>query len=398
MFGILALVLAYVLSQFFRSFMAVLTPALSVDLGMSNNLLSQALGAWFILFAVFQFVVGPLLDRIGPRLTSAGLLAVGAGGGSALFAMATSPWMIVVAMGLIGIGCAPILMAAMVIFRQSFAPARFAVLSSTFIAVGSAGNLLGTSPVAWASELLGWRGMMWVLCGLTIFVSALLLIFIKTPEIQKQQQKGSYWQLLSNRKLWPIIPICIFAYAVMANIRGLWAGPYFEQVHGLNAAEIGSITFLIALAMVAGALLYGPLDTVFNTRKYVVAGGTALLMVALTVWILNPAINVAGATAIMIAMGLVGASYAVIMTHGLAFIPAHMTGRGATLLNFFVIGGSGLMQSASGAVFDLAHDPAHPTSGFSAVLWLYVICLALALFTYLWSHDARPLSKVQTES
>jgi len=168
MFGILALVLAYVLSQFFRSFMAVLTPALSVDLGMSNNLLSQALGAWFILFAVFQFVVGPLLDRIGPRLTSAGLLAVGAGGGSALFAMATSPWMIVVAMGLIGIGCAPILMAAMVIFRQSFAPARFAVLSSTFIAVGSAGNLLGTSPVAWASELLGWRGMMWVLCGLTI--------------------------------------------------------------------------------------------------------------------------------------------------------------------------------------------------------------------------------------
>lgn len=397
MFGILALVLAYVLSQFFRSFLAVLTPALSVDLNMSPNLLSQSLGVWFMVFAAFQFVVGPLLDRYGPRLTSAGLLAFGGGCGSAVFALANEPWMVILAMALIGVGCSPILMAAMVIFRQSFSPARFAVLSSTFIAIGSAGNLLSTSPVAWASELWGWRGMMWALCALTIVVSALIVVFVSTPKISKEQQQGSYWQIISNRKLWPILPICIFSYAVMSNIRGLWAGPYLEQVHGLGTVEIGSITFLIALAMVAGALLHGPLDTVFNTRKYVVAAGTTLLLIALLVWIINPAFNIATVTTIMVAMGLFGTSYAVIMAHGLAFVPAHMTGRGATLLNFFVIGGSGLMQSLSGALFEFVHDPLNPTSGFSAVLWLYMVCLSVALLIYFWSQDVKPAEPVQSE-
>ena len=98
MAGLAALALGYVLSQLYRSFLAVLTPALTAELGATKADLSLASGAWFIAFALMQFVVGVSLDRYGPRRTAATLLALGGGGGTFLFSVATAPWMITAAM------------------------------------------------------------------------------------------------------------------------------------------------------------------------------------------------------------------------------------------------------------------------------------------------------------
>src|SRR6187401_3346079 len=100
MAGIAALAIAYVLSQFYRSFLAVLTPVLGSELGVTKGDFSVASGAFFLTFAVSQFPIGVALDRIGPRRTAAVLLAVGAGGGTLLFSLATTPLMIITATGL----------------------------------------------------------------------------------------------------------------------------------------------------------------------------------------------------------------------------------------------------------------------------------------------------------
>ncbi|MGA0923132.1 MAG: MFS transporter, partial [Lutimaribacter sp.] len=86
--GLVLLCLAYVLSQFFRAFLAVLTQLLQDDIGATADDLAFASGMLFLSFAVMQIPVGEALDRVGPRLTAAVLLGVGGGGGAALFAMA----------------------------------------------------------------------------------------------------------------------------------------------------------------------------------------------------------------------------------------------------------------------------------------------------------------------
>ena len=86
--GIAALILAYVLSQFYRAFLAVLSPVLKADLGVSAADLASASGWWFLAFAAIQVPIGLSLDRIGPRLTAGVLMAVGACG-ALLFAQAT---------------------------------------------------------------------------------------------------------------------------------------------------------------------------------------------------------------------------------------------------------------------------------------------------------------------
>ena len=102
--GLILLCLAYVLSQFFRAFLAVLSGVLQKDIGAGPEDLAFASGLWFLSFAAMQLPVGWALDRIGPRLTSAVLLLIGGAGGAALFAVATTPDHIDIAMLLIEIG------------------------------------------------------------------------------------------------------------------------------------------------------------------------------------------------------------------------------------------------------------------------------------------------------
>ena len=130
---LMLLCLAYVLSQFFRAFLAVLTQELRVDIGATPEDLAFASALWFLIFAGMQIPVGEALDRLGPRRTSAGLLLVGGAGGALVFAFATEPWHINVAMSLIGIGCSPVLMASYYIFAKSFPPAHFATLAALML-------------------------------------------------------------------------------------------------------------------------------------------------------------------------------------------------------------------------------------------------------------------------
>ena len=85
MCGIVDLILlcfAYVLSQFYRAFLAVLTEVLERDVGASPEDLATASGLWFLAFAAMQIPVGWALDKVGPRRTASVLLLIGGGGGA----------------------------------------------------------------------------------------------------------------------------------------------------------------------------------------------------------------------------------------------------------------------------------------------------------------------------
>lgn len=394
MAGIVALAIAYVLSQFYRSFMAVMTPALIADLGATKAELSTASGAWFFVFALMQFAVGVSLDRYGPRRTVTLLLGLCGGGGALLFATATAPWMITVAMGLIGAGCAPVLMASFYIFAREYPPARFAVLGSFLVGFGTAGNVIGATPLAAAAEAFGWREVMGGLAVATVLVAVALALIVRDPPRTDHGKADNgllgYLELFRLRELWPILPMLALNYAAAAGIRGLWAGPFLADVHGLDSVAIGNVTLVMALAMVAGNFAYGPLDRIFGTRKWVALIGN--LAGALTVaWLaLNVTASVSAITVVFALIGLFGTSFGVLMAHGRAFVPPHLTGRGVTLLNFFAIGFVGVLQFITGPVVQAGAIPGDPASGYVALFWFYAAMLALGVAIYAFAKDAKP--------
>ncbi|EKF20982.1 MFS transporter [Nitratireductor pacificus] len=395
MAGLVALAIGYILSQFYRSFLAVLTPALTAELGISKAELSMASGAWFISFALMQFVVGVALDRYGPRRTAAFLLTVCGGGGAALFAAAPNPMTVIVAMALNGAGCSAVLMAAVFIFAKSYAPARMAILISWLVGFGTLGNVIGSAPMAAAAEAFGWRGVMAGLSVFTLMTGLAITLLVRDPEPDRsaatgRQGFGGYLELMRLRVLWPILPLTALNYAPAAGIRGLWAGPYLADVYGADALLIGQVTLFMALAMSLGSFVYGPLDTVLRTRKWVAVGGNAIGAAAIAWLAMFPVTGVAATTVVLVVIGVCGASYGLLMTHGGAFVPAHLTGRGVTLLNFFSVGGAGVMQFATGGVVAAATVPGDPAAAYQTLFMFYAVLLAATVAIYMFCRDAPP--------
>ena len=281
MAGIVTLVLAYVLSQFYRAFLAVMSPVLTADLGVTAADLADASGLFFLAFAGMQIPVGMALDRIGPRWTTAGLFAIGGAGGAALFAVAQTGLAVKLAMVLIGVGCAPVLMAGYYIIARQYSAAVFGTLAGVMIGVGSLGNIASSLPLAYAVEAVGWRGTLWVLAGVSLLVAAAVAVLVRDPARVEHGLRGTLLDILRIKALWFILPLTAVNYLPAAGLRGLWAGPYLSDMFGMDAAGIGTVTLVMGLAMVLGNLSYGPLDRVLGTRKWLVFGGNSLVLAGL---------------------------------------------------------------------------------------------------------------------
>ncbi len=387
--GIVLLGLGYLLSQFFRAFLAVLYPFLFRDLGATPEDLAFASGLWFLTFAAMQIPIGVALDSIGPRRTAGWLLLIGGGGGAAVFAMATTPLHVSLAMALIGVGCAPVLMASYYIFAREFPPARFAVLASVMVGLGSFGNLVASYPMGFAAETIGWRNALWALGALSTCTALGTLALVRDPPRVEGEERGSLAALLRMRVLWFVFPLMGASYVMPGAMRGLWIGPYLSKVFGATVGEIGVATLLMGCAMIGGVLVYASLDRKLPSRKWMIAGGTLLTLCAAGVLIVLPDASMALSVAMMCAIGFFGGTYAVIMAHGRSFLPTHLIGRGVTMLNLFSIGGAGLMQFMSGRVYAAQLPAASVDLPYRAVFVLFAVVLLAGLAIYLFSRDSE---------
>lgn len=384
--GLIALLGAYILSQFYRAFLPVLTLALDTDIGATPDDLARASGLWFLVFAAMQIPVGAALDRFGPRWTAAVLFIGGGAGGAFAFSLATTPAHVMWAMALIGVGCAPVLMAAYFILARGFSAAVFGTLGGAMIGVGSIGNLAGSAPMAWAVETLGWRGAMSGLAVTSLIVGLMLIVFVRDPERVTADQKGSVLSLFKIAALWPIFALMLVNYVPAASLRGLWAGPYVADVYAADATTIGRVTLVMAVAMIAGSFVFGPLERLFKTRKWVIFAGNAIGVFALIALWLWPVQGIWFATGMLALVGISGSTFPVLIAHAKANFPAHLTGRGVTLMNLFGIGGVGIMQFASGAIHAGAVSDT-PSDAYVTLFGVFAVLVALGLLAYLWSTD-----------
>lgn len=382
---------AYVLSQFYRSFLAVIAPELARELTLDPQALGNLQALWILGFVATQFPVGWALDTVGPRRTVA-LQMLAAVAGALLFAIAHSALALNLAMLLIGAGCGSIYMGAIYVFGRTAPLQRFALLCSWLLGIGAAGNLLAASPLAWAAQSIGWRGAMIGMAAATALSALSVFILIRDPErIVTHGSRGLFsgiGDILRIRALWPLLPITGISYAVVLAERGLWAGPYFSAVHGLEPVSRGNALLVMAAAMSAGAMIYGPLDRILGTRKWIVFGGATItaLCFALLAW---PGLPLWTAVVIMGLLGGFGMTYGVLMAHGRSFVPDHVLGRGITLLNVLFIGGAGVLQPVSGAMMKAMQDA--PASHTYATLHLmFAGLLAAGLAVYLLARDNPP--------
>ena len=401
---------AYVASHFFRASNVTIGLDLMRDLSIGPEALGALTGAFFFGFSAMQIPCGFFFDRYGPRLTVFGMLVLATIGG-AVFTLAPSFPFLLAGRALMGAGFGVMLIGAMVVISRWFPSDRFSTMSGWVLSIGLIGNLLATTPLAWAAEAVGWRTVCGGVVAFTACASVAVLAIVRDappghPFLDRRHESlaemsRGFMEVLRNPKLPFILALNFTNYACVFTVQGLWGGPFLREVHGLTKIQSGNVLLAAVVAYQVGMLVFSPLDRVLDTRKWIAFTGTltvAGIMGMLALLDQPPAWLPVTA---MIVMGFVSSSSTMIMAHGRAILPDRLIGRGMATINASVMLGVACMQSLSGVIlgwFEPLANGARTELAYRALFGCMCVVLLTALSIYSRSSDVRPSDELRART
>lgn len=392
----------YQMSMFFRSTNAVIAESLRSDLGASSEQLSLITSAYAFAFAAMQIPIGGLLDRFGTRRMTAIMMLFPALG-AIVFAYAESISMLIIGEILIGGGCAVSLMGAVVIFTRWFRPGAMATLIALYTGFGNLGFILSTTPLALMVAGIGWRGSFALMAVLTAFLVLIAFVFVRDaprghayhrrePETFRQIMAGIR-VVLSKPQMYLVFALSFPSLSIILTIRMLWAGPYLADVYGLDQISASKLILLVTVFMLIGNVLYGPLDRIFDSRKWVVLPGAFVTFAILVVLSLLPNLGLYTVIALFCGLGLACNYIVTLMAHGCSLFPDRLTGRAITMVNFANFSGIAILQVASGLIIGwFPHDAAGgaPEIAYRAMFAFLALCTLAGTVAFLFARDSKP--------
>lgn len=395
------LTMTTLLSQFWRTALAVIAPELIRDLDLSPRMLGLANGGFFASLMVAQVGVGVAFDRIGVRRT-VGFLSIFMVVGAALHAVAQSGPVFVVARVITGLGCAASFMSALILISTWLPQARWAQGLSWVFGLSQIGILLAGAPLAYVSETVGWRTAFAGMALVSALAHIAFFVFIRDapPGATTNANDGvpapgaidGVRQILALPGIVPVFALFGVAYASVVTISGLWAGPYLKDIHGLGATERGTVLTIMALLQMIFVFVYGPLDRVFNTRKWIVMTGallTWLLMLGLAL-VPNPPLMLA--LAFFFGLSMATNYNPVLLAHMRSHFPNHLAGRGVTTGNFAQLLGSAALPVLTGFIPPLygATGDGYAAEAYQMMFATLALALGLGIAIYSRSIDIKP--------
>lgn len=292
--------LAYFLSYAMRAINAVIAPALSADLQLSNADLGLLSAAYFMGFGMMQLPIGVWLDRHGPRRTESALLLFGAVG-AAIFACSHTLLGVWVGRALIGVGVSSCLMAAFKAFRVWYPAERQSQLGSWMLVIGTSGALSATVPVAMLLPLIGWRNIFFGVAGALLL--AAWVLFSRLRDVEQAMSAAHTKPVSSTTAADPAANTSASdepGYAAIFSdpyfrrmallgavhqggfmaLQSLWAGPWMMTVLGMSIEQTSHVLFLFNLSLLIaylGLSWWAPRYVAYGPRR----GLPALRVVAI---------------------------------------------------------------------------------------------------------------------
>jgi MFS family permease len=355
----------YVFSQFFRVSNAVIAPNLIQDLKLNAETLGILGGAYFYSFALLQLPMGPLLDRIGPRIIVGSFAFIGAFG-AFIFAFGNSFFAVLFGRILMGVGMSAVLMGSMKVFILHFSSVKFATLSGAFMSAGTLGSLLAASPLAYFTSAIGWRTMFLLAGGITALLALLALRVLREEKgkeepsaisVLSQTEIGilqSVRLILKSFSFWQIGILTFTRYGTFVSLQGLWLGPFLMDIEGYTPVHTGNMLVLIAIGTIIGSPISGWLsDQIFHSRKGVILGGLSLYCVSL--FPLTGIMKIENPLWFGIIFFFIGffASFGLLVySHMKELFPVSISGTAMTFVNFFTMMGGAIFMPALGKVIE----------------------------------------------
>ena len=308
-----------------------------------------------------QVPVGLALDIFGVRRAVIALSGFAILGG-AICTFAPDMNALFLGQILIGIGCAPAFMAAIVFTSQHWPVARFAAISGLVLAIGSGGMLLSATPLAWVIDRWSWRSAFGVLTIMSIFTLLASALILEKSAVQRSRRLApEIWAafyglrfVLFGRRPVALLAIGFVSYGAVITIRGLWVVPMFVERYGLSLLSAGNVALLFSISMILGPAVAGHFDPGDKARPAIIT--TMALAIAATVGALAifDGFSLWLDAILCVVLGFLSGFFILIYAEARSSYPPELTGRGLTALNMSFFLGAAVAQSLSGVIAAVA--------------------------------------------
>lgn len=263
----------------------VMSDNLINDFGIKGAVLGSAIAFFFYSYAPMQMPVGVLVDNYNVRylLTGATLSCVA---GCFLFAIAPSIVFIGAGRFCIGFGAAFAAVCTMKIATNWFSPKLFSLLVGLMVTIGMSGSIFGQAPLAHLVESVGWRQAMATLGFIGLFLSVLILLFVRhspshsksvcaneklapSQQINNPHLLEGLMLVLKHKQSWWIAIYGGLMFATTSIFGGLWGVPFFQNAYGLEKTVAAELNSMLFFGWVVGAPLSGIIVNFLNSHKKV---------------------------------------------------------------------------------------------------------------------------------
>lgn len=403
--------LLFVLSQFYRASVAVISSNLIDDIGIDAQGLSLISAAFFYAFAIMQIPISLYLDSIGPRLTMT-VLTLAAVVGALVFAWGETIEALTLGRILLGVGMSCNFMGTLKLITLWFGPRRFATLAALVASVGTLGNIGAATPLVLMVNAIGWRMTFTVFAGLNLIIAVVFFGVVRDrPDAQAttkapsmassslKQTLESLKILLTAKDYWIISLGTFCRYGIYAAVQALWAGPYLMQAMGVAPIAAGNILFLMSIGLVIGSPVCGFLsDAVIHSRKKVIIMGLSGMIVILVILTsLAPSVDQTVLALLFFGFGFCSSAGQVMYAHIKERMPIERAGTAMTGINFFTMSGVAVFLQGLGHLMQRIYpEAALGPSAFKYAFWFCAGCLGVTAILYLFSKETLAKSNAKS--
>lgn len=263
--SLLAFLLAYVFSTFFKASTNVVIPIFQQQFAMSAGVAGFVSSAYFLFYAVMQLLTGPLCRRFGQhKVVGLGYLVSTIG--TLVFGFAHNSAMVLIGRILIGIGVGPVYIAAIAFMTDNFEGQTYAIMIGLVTAFGGFGSAVSSAPLQFIVSKFGvihtFIGLSALTGILAILIFSLSKSYVPRLKVEKTGSDEILGTLVKGCKAiikspsliyitigWMLL--CTFQH----SYQGLWSASWFGYAFPKFSTVSGYSSTVVSIGTIVGTLI-----------------------------------------------------------------------------------------------------------------------------------------------
>lgn len=317
---------------------------------------------YYYAYVPMQLPAGVLMDRFGPRclLPIACMICV-----VSTLLMANTSLFEVAAVGrfFVGLGSAFGFVGVLKLATIWLPEDKLALAAGSASALGGLTAAMGDNLLGGMVQQIGWQSTMVCSAYFGLFLTAILWFGIRDKKAY-QKQSGTVHNfrrsmidliiILRNPQIWVNGMYGCLVYLPTTVFAELWGIPYLTHAHGLSNYQAEFCNSLLFLGFTIGAPLNGYISDKIKRRTLPMFIGALGAAIVMSVVIYMPGLNAMSLNVLMVMLGLLYSSQAIVFAVGRELSPTEAGGTAIAATNMIVMLGAMFLQPLVGKLLDLS--------------------------------------------